>query len=585
MWRENVANDTRAAVRLRIVTAQQDASAVFAVEPGITYLLGRKPDARKVSAQAIGAPEKNTIRTVAVDTVRVSRNHAMVWLDGDAVAVRDLNSRNGSRISLPRGRGVVVAGSDEVTVELAPLGEAHVSLDNIPAAEWSADTPFRAAVLECITSWLKQQGLGPTFRIEAIAKDAEAPDEKTIRLADGTVLHAACEATLSAHWLKAWDSVCAYVHSQNQRFLNEQAHDESFICVSPAFRRAHEAVCRAAERGLSLVLLGPTGAGKDVLARCFHNHSARREKQFVTLFCGQTPDEQQLSVEIFGARKGSYTSLSEDRAGAVECADGGTLFIDEIGDMPPGAQLMLLRFLESGEFKRLGDRWETKRRADVHLVCATLKDLHAEVRRGGFREDLWNRINVVVVHVPPLKERKEDVLEFLRQRRLDNGVTLADALGPGCLEIVLGHDWPGNFRDLTKFRLRLPQDAAAGTVSRSVCREALAGGSPSEPAAATDASRSTAIDWQALTERASEAFVRTRADAAPVAWKSLTDYSEKFLKPLVVAQACGVLDDDSATPEVLNSLNFSDVARRLGMADGQRAKKYLQDYFAMYKKT
>ncbi|MBI5526484.1 MAG: sigma 54-interacting transcriptional regulator [Deltaproteobacteria bacterium] len=571
-------------MRVRITLPQSETGTVLSVEPGITYLIGRKPDPLRLSLEKTGAPRGNQVKPVAIEAAGVSRNHVLLWLDAGSVVVHDLGSRNGSRLRVPRDGGARVEGAAEIVLDLAPVAGAQAPFEKIPDAEWSAGVPFAVAVKHSIEAWLQKQGMEKAVRIESVSDGARMTDERTLRLADGKTLLAGCDATEWAHWTAAWDVIRTFVHDQNARFAQEQGHGEVFVCASPAFRRAHEAVCRAAERGLPLVLLGPTGSGKDVLARCYHNHSAWRDKQFIALFCGPTPDEQQLSVEIFGARKGSYTSLAEDRVGAVESADGGTLFIDEIGDVPPGVQLMLLRFLDSGEYRRLGDRWEAGRHAGVHLVCATLKDLPAEVRRGAFREDLWNRINVVVVRVPPLKDRKDDVIEFLRQRRLDNGVALVEALGPGCLEIVLAHDWPGNFRDLNKFRLRLPQDAAAGTVSRSVCREALAGASPVEPRPAPMTGHSAAIDWQTITERASQAFVGTLADAAPVAWKSLADYSEKYLKPLVVAHACGVLDDEASTPEVMNSLNFSDVARRLGMADGQRAKKYLQDYFAIYRR-
>ncbi len=217
---------------------------------------------------------------------------------------------------------------------------------------------------------------------------------------------------------------------------------------SPSFRRVLSLMASAVDSSISVLLEGETGAGKEVVARAIHGQSSRARASFVPLNCGALPS-QLLESELFGFSRGAFTNADRDKAGLFEVADGGTLFLDEIGEMPPDLQVKLLRVLQEGEFRRLGETHA--RRVDVRVISATHRDLAEEVEKGSFREDLYYRIRVFPILVPPLRERKEDIphlanaaLKRLRER-LERKV---GSLTPDALDCMVGHDWPGNVREL-----------------------------------------------------------------------------------------------------------------------------------------
>jgi len=245
------------------------------------------------------------------------------------------------------------------------------------------------------------------------------------------------------------------------------------------------------------LLLGESGAGKEGLARAYHRHSGRGGA-FIPLNCA-TLQKELVRAELFGAEPGAYTGLTQTIVGAVEQANEGTLFLDEIGDMPLEIQPVLLRFLDDGVFERMG-RYGKKRRADVHLVCATNKDLRAEVREGRFRADLWFRLSVQVVEVPPLRDRLEDVMAYLETRTLGGELSALAALAPDAIDLVRRHGWQGNFRELANFVLRLPRCTAPASIDLAACRHALELGalsvvSPSPPAASSETVVADGSDW------------------------------------------------------------------------------------------
>jgi two-component system NtrC family response regulator len=198
------------------------------------------------------------------------------------------------------------------------------------------------------------------------------------------------------------------------------------------------------------VILGDTGTGKELVARAIHDGSRRSDKPFVAVNCGALP-ETLIESELFGHRKGRFTGADANRIGLFEVANGGTLFLDEIGELPKGVQAKLLRFLESGEVRKVGDNAATV--CDVRVVCATLQNLEEMVRGGNFREDLWFRINTFEIHLPPLKERKEDLPELIMAlcKRFRNDLTEGDAaklFTPDAYHILLHYEYPGNVRQL-----------------------------------------------------------------------------------------------------------------------------------------
>jgi DNA-binding NtrC family response regulator len=212
--------------------------------------------------------------------------------------------------------------------------------------------------------------------------------------------------------------------------------------------RMHEVlriVDRVAPTESAVLLLGESGTGKELVARAIHERSTRAERPFVPIHCGALPREV-LESELFGHEKGAFTGAVNAKPGLIELADGGTLLLDEIGDMEPDSQVKLLRVLETGMFFRVGGT--RPRRVDVRLVAAANRDLAAAMRTGQFREDLYYRINTITVLLPPLRERREDVAT-LAQHFLETNATYGlKRLHPAALTALEGYDWPGNVREL-----------------------------------------------------------------------------------------------------------------------------------------
>jgi len=202
---------------------------------------------------------------------------------------------------------------------------------------------------------------------------------------------------------------------------------------------------RVAPTESSVLLLGESGTGKELVARAIHERSPRTERPFVPIHCGALPREV-LESELFGHEKGAFTGAVNAKPGLIELADGGTLLLDEIGDMEPDSQVKLLRVLETGMFFRVGGT--RPRRVDVRLVAATNRDLAAAMRTGQFREDLFYRINTITVLLPPLRERREDIA-LLAQHFLETNATYGlKRLSVAALAALDAYDWPGNVREL-----------------------------------------------------------------------------------------------------------------------------------------
>jgi transcriptional regulator with GAF, ATPase, and Fis domain len=217
---------------------------------------------------------------------------------------------------------------------------------------------------------------------------------------------------------------------------------------SPAWRELCRALPRVAESELPVLVLGETGSGKELVARAVHMMSARRRRAFVAHNCGATPDTL-IESELFGHARGAFTGAVADRAGLFEAADQGTLFLDEIGDASGLLQMKLLRVLQEGEARRVGDT--RVRRLDVRVVSATHRGLEDAVAAGAFRADLYYRVNAVRVRLPPLRERGHDVLllarHFIGRAAAACGIE-PPAIAPPLAAQLLAYRWPGNVREL-----------------------------------------------------------------------------------------------------------------------------------------
>ncbi|HDP89952.1 MAG TPA: sigma-54-dependent Fis family transcriptional regulator [Thioalkalivibrio sp.] len=220
------------------------------------------------------------------------------------------------------------------------------------------------------------------------------------------------------------------------------------IGESAAMQRVFSWVDKIADTDATVLIRGESGTGKELVARAIHERSARRDQAIVAVNCAAIP-ETLIEAELFGHEKGAFTGAIRPRQGLIEAADGGTLFLDEIGELTPAAQARLLRVLQEGEIRRVGATGE--RHVDIRLVAATHRDLEAMVREGSFREDLYYRLKVVQLELPPLRDRPED-LEPLTAYLLDKiGRRLRrppPALGTEARQAIARHAWPGNVREL-----------------------------------------------------------------------------------------------------------------------------------------
>ena len=217
-----------------------------------------------------------------------------------------------------------------------------------------------------------------------------------------------------------------------------------FVGKAPVVQRLCATARLVAQRDTTVLITGESGTGKDLIARAIHTLSLRRLKPFVVINCAAIP-EPLLEAELFGFVKGAFTGAVQSRIGRIHSAQGGTLFLDEIGDMPIGLQSKLLRFLEQGEIQRLGS-CDTFR-VDVRVVAATNANLRQLVQRGGFREDLFYRLSVFPIDLPPLRERMEDLLQ-LAHSFLAKFCPRSVSIGPEALSILQQHTWPGNVREV-----------------------------------------------------------------------------------------------------------------------------------------
>jgi two-component system response regulator HydG len=298
-----------------------------------------------------------------------------------------------------------------------------------------------------------------------------------------------------------------------------EARFEGMIGRAPAMRRVFDLVERAAPRAVPVLITGETGTGKELTARALHARSPRRERPFVAVNCGAIPPSL-LESELFGHEAGAFTGATARRAGLFEQGNGGTVFLDEIGEMPPAMQAAFLRVLETGELRRVGGR-ETIR-TDVRVIAATHRDLRAMVAAGRFREDLYFRLNVLAIELPPLRARLEDLpllAESIIAELAGAAGTEAPRLTPRALRRLLAHPFPGNIRELRNVlaravilssnRAEIGEDAIDLDAAGAAARPARAVGGPAPAAPPLEI-----IDFQVAKDRWIKAFLEAALERA-----------------------------------------------------------------------
>lgn len=565
---------------ITIQAPELEGSPRFYLPENGVLLVGRHPDPKRLPEPMLSLLEGLPLSLGTLDSKRVSSNHAVLISRGDEVLIYDVGSRNGTFLQVHPQQRVKIAGELKINLSLAPPRERVA--EGPRNAEWTSSKDYAEAICRAIREWLIS--IGTTASVIAVPQSEATGNGWP--LADGSELRVVPQLreTHLLSWSALFDKVRGYIHEQNSRYDLLDGHEEGYILASRTVREVHRQVADAAARGMRVMLLGPTGVGKERLASCYHRHSRQHRGPYATINCALL-NQNLIYAQLFGAKKGSFTGSTGDLVGLVEAAHDGTLFLDEVADMPSEVQKALLRFLDtSGEYQRLGD--PHVRRVSVQIVCATnvaLDDI--EERASRMREDLWYRLAVKVVRVPPLRERPEDIGAFLHSRTLfGTGLRVAEALSAPARELVLRDPLPGNFRDLENFIERLPAVTQPDSIDEATCAAALSEGrgessKRSLQAEAAEPRAGSSSSFQDISALASAAFVKDHGEK-PQSWTQMQLFTEKYLKPVFVAYACGLENAD----EIGRGLNLSGLARRLNIADGTTVKLHLLRYFERFRK-
>lgn len=359
------------------------------------------------------------------------------------------------------GRILIVEDEDKLRrVIQLQLESAGFEVDGAPTAE--AALPL-AALANLVVTDLRLPGMSGMELIEQLHARG-IPAAVIVITAHGSI-EAAVEAMKhgASDFLQkpfSLDHLTAIVEkvmsvqmlrAENQRMreeLDQRYQFGNIIGRSPAMRDIFHTVERVAPTRATVLLAGESGVGKDMIARAIHQHSPRSRHPFVKINCTALP-ENLMESELFGYEKGAFTGATVSKPGKFEQADQGTAFLDEIGDVPGNVQVKLLRILQERQFERLGSN--VTRNVDVRVIAATNVDLRAALEQGRFREDLYYRLNVVPINIPPLRDRKEDipflVTHFLQKLAPELGAR-AKEISPAAMDRLLAHPWPGNVREL-----------------------------------------------------------------------------------------------------------------------------------------
>ncbi|MFZ5832365.1 MAG: sigma-54-dependent transcriptional regulator [Planctomycetota bacterium] len=330
------------------------------------------------------------------------------------------------------------------------------------------DGTTAAAALErnsydCILVDLDMPGLGGievVARAKALSPDTEAvilTGKSSLETAVAAIRYGAFDYLTKPCKLSELESLLRRVADKREltrkyRALKQRLEriegPAKLVGQSPAMETVRRLIAKVAPTDSTVLILGETGTGKELAARAVHDQSLRADMPFVPINCGALP-ENLIESELFGHRKGAFTGAEEHRIGLFEVAGGGSVFLDEIGELPKGMQAKLLRFLESGEIRRVGDNDAFT--CDVRVVCATNRNLEDMVAAGDFREDLWFRINTFEVRLPPLREREDDIEPLARHLAARSIASIRpedEVFTPDAVALLRSHSWPGNVREL-----------------------------------------------------------------------------------------------------------------------------------------
>jgi two-component system response regulator PilR (NtrC family) len=294
-----------------------------------------------------------------------------------------------------------------------------------------------------------------------------------------------------------------------KREIESKAGFENFIGKSELMQKVFSLIRQVADTTSTVLITGESGTGKELVAKAIYMNSSRKSRPFVTVNCGALP-ETLLESELFGYMKGAFTGATSNKQGLFEAANGGTIFLDEISATTPGLQIKLLRVLQEREFMRVGGTAAVK--VDVHVIVASNRNLLAEVAKGNFREDLFYRLNVIPIQLPPLRERKEDIpvlVDFFLKKyeKKDGQHTAIKKIDPAAMKMLIDYNWPGNVRELENTIERLIMMTPNEMISREHIPDTVKNERPRSELVALDIPDS-GVDLETLLENAEKAFLR-----------------------------------------------------------------------------
>ncbi len=488
---EGLVHGRAPAVGVSLLVYHHEGAHIVALQPGVPVVVGRT------------APSD-----VIVADVGLSRQHARFSLVDGEVMVEDLGSTNGTLMLGEPIEKATLGASEEVTLGSVTVTLHQGSVDRAPASgDLASHERFRSALeLEVVRSrfferrlsvvflrarpgtrahvrfWLPllQARLRPVDRLGLYSADAiqillpETGSEQAARMARSWLDAAGNDPALvcgiatfpeaatygeellgeilAAAQRTSADEPIQVAAEQQRRTTEIRARDipraTGPISDSPAMKAVMLTATRVAKGAIPVLLLGETGSGKEVLARLVHESSSRQDKPLLCVNCAAIAASL-LESTLFGHEKGSFTGATAQQKGVFESADGGTVFLDEIGELPAPAQAALLRVLETKVFTRVGSTKEIA--VDVRVIAATHRDLESMVQDGRFRQDLFFRLNTLTLNLPPLRERAEDIPmlaeRFLEDANRANGTSVR-AIDPFALQLLRAYNWPGNVREL-----------------------------------------------------------------------------------------------------------------------------------------
>jgi DNA-binding NtrC family response regulator len=489
-----------APVRVGLIVYGRSTATAVTLAPGESLVIGRS----RPADVAIGEPS-------------VSRTHARVTARDDGVAVEDLGSLNGTTIN-----GTPVDSARATFGDVLLLGDVRVGLHALAdgARRLAGFVAHDEIVARLDEEVARARQFGRTVSL-ALLRARGHVDEvalstlRGLRRVDRAGLYServlelllpevdrgevdARMTELCAAYPELRTAVVSFPADGSSAdelvsLANEALRGEGGgarggpLVLSDNMRALYATVDRAARATLPALVTGETGSGKELVARALHERGARRQQPFVVVNCAALPSELVEST-LFGHEKGAFTGADARREGVFEAADSGTVFLDEIGELPAAAQAALLRVLETGRLSRVGGSAELE--TDVRVVAATHRDLEEMVDSGSFRQDLLYRLNALTVHVPPLRERPEEIEPLARRFLQDaagDDADVARELSDATLTLLRGHSWPGNVRELKNAMERAAVIASGATVEPDDLPERVLRGGRVDRAVAPDA--------------------------------------------------------------------------------------------------